>query len=90
MIPPTRYRVRFNLTVANGLAMEESNGLYISIREHEALLKEDAAHLTEAHRLLMLATMRYPLTFTESQCRDAHHWLTHHAKLTPTPEGNRK
>jgi hypothetical protein len=77
---PTRYRVRFRLSVGDGCAFEEKNGLYLSIEDHEMLLKQGDAHRIEAQRIITLATMRYPLALTETQCRDAHRWLTQEAK----------
>lgn len=73
---PTRYRVRFRLSIGDGCAFEEKNGLYISIEDHEAL---DKARVAEAHRIISMATLRYPLALTEAQCRDAHRWLTQEA-----------
>jgi hypothetical protein len=43
MREPTRYRVRYRLSVAGGMAIEDINGLYIPIDEHEA-------HISEAKR----------------------------------------
>jgi hypothetical protein len=69
MREPTRYRVRYRLSVAGGMAIEDINGLYIPIDEHEA-------HISEAKRLLTMALMRHPQPMTDSQRRDAHRWLT--------------
>jgi hypothetical protein len=80
MIVQTHYRVRFRLSVGDGCAFEDVNGLYISIEDHEALLKREDAQRIEAQRIISLATMRYPLALTESQCRDAHRWLTEDSK----------
>ncbi len=57
------------------MAIEEVNGLYISVADHEEAMQR---RLVEAKRLIELATLRYPLPFTATQCRDAHHWLTEH------------
>lgn len=68
MTEPVRYRVRYRLSVAGGLAIEEVNGLYIAIDEHEA-------RVAEASRLLLMALERYPNCLTDAQRRDAHRWL---------------
>lgn len=65
---PTRYLVRYRLSVAGGTAIEEVNGLYISIEEHEAII-------SEAARLVRFAVDRRPLALTDAQARDAHLWL---------------
>lgn len=69
MTEPVRYRVRYRLSVAGGLAIEEANGLYIAIDEHEQ-------SVAEAERLLRLALARHPHPMTDTQRRDAHRWLT--------------
>ena len=69
MAKPTRYRVRYRLSVAGGAAMEDDNGLYISIEEHEVLI-------SEAARLVRFAIDRRPLGLTDTMARDAHRWLT--------------
>lgn len=48
--------------------MEDMNGLYISIEEHEAII-------SEAARLVRFAIDRRPLGITDTQARDAHRWL---------------
>jgi hypothetical protein len=68
----TRLRVRYRLSVAGGLAMQDVNGAYLSLEDHEATL-------TEAARLIRMATSRYPLALTPTQCRDAHRWLAEQA-----------
>ena len=65
---PTRYRVRYRLSVAGGAAFEEVNGAYISVEEHEVLI-------SEAARLVSFALDRRPLALTDTQARDAHRWL---------------
>lgn len=65
---PTRYRVRYRLSVAGGTATEDVDGLYISIEEHEAII-------SEAARLVRFAVDRRPLALTDTQARDAHRWL---------------
>lgn len=65
---PLRFRVRYRLSVAGGVAMQEANGLYISIEEHEAIIQEAA-------RIVRFAIARRPLAITDSQARDAHRWL---------------
>jgi len=74
-VPPLRYRARFRLSIGDGMAIEETQGAYVSVEEHEQLLNENMA---EALRLMRMATQRYPLALTETQCRDAHRWLTKH------------
>ena len=69
MIEPIRYRVRYRLSVAAGVAIEDADGLYIRIDEHEA-------RVVEAARLLTLALERFPHSLTDTQRRDAHRWLT--------------
>jgi hypothetical protein len=72
MRKPTYFRVRFRLSVGSP-AIEEVNGLYVSIEDHEQAL---TWRLAEAERLIRMATQRYPLALTATQCRDAHVWLT--------------
>jgi hypothetical protein len=74
-LKPLRYRVRYRLSMGDGMAIEHTDGAYVSVEEHEAHLNEV---MGEAMRLLNMATSRYPLPFTETQCRDAHRWLTKH------------
>ena len=57
------------MSVAGGVAIEDVDGLYIRIDEHEA-------HVAEAARLLTLALERFPHSLTDTQRRDAHRWLT--------------
>ena len=68
MTEPVRFRVRYRLSVAGGAALEDVNGLYISIEEHEAIIQEAA-------RVVRMAVARRPLAMTDSQARDAHRWL---------------
>lgn len=68
MPDPVRFRVRYRLSVAGGSAIEDVNGLYISVEEHEAIIQEAA-------RVVRLAIQRRPLAMTDSQARDAHRWL---------------
>ena len=68
MIEPIRYRVRFRLSVEGGTAIEDVDGLYIRIDEHEA-------HVAEAARLLTLALDCRPHSFTETQRCEARLWL---------------
>jgi hypothetical protein len=74
-VKPTYFRVRFRLSVGNP-AIEDVNGLYVSIADHEQAL---TWRLAEAQRLLQFATLRYPLPLTATQCRDAHLWLSEQA-----------
>lgn len=60
--------MRYRLSVAGGAAMEDVDGLYISIEEHEAII-------SEAARLVRFAIDRRPLGITDTQARDAHSWL---------------
>lgn len=62
------YRVRYRLSVAGGLAIEEPDGLYIAIDEHEK-------RVAEAKRLLLAALDRHPAGWTDAERRDAHRWL---------------
>jgi hypothetical protein len=73
---PLRYRARFRLSMGDGMAIEETQGAYLSVEEHEQLVKEI---VLEAERLIRMATDRYPLALTETQCRDAHRWLARHS-----------
>lgn len=68
MIEPIRYRVRFRLSVEGGTAIEDVDGLYIRIDEHEA-------RVAEAARLLTLALERCPRSLTYTQRFEAHRWL---------------
>lgn len=71
MPKPTRFRVRYRLSVAGGTAIQDDAGLYISIEEHEAII-------SEAARLVRFAVDRRPLALTDAQARDAHRWLAEH------------
>lgn len=68
MLEPTRYRVRYRLSIAGGMAIEDVDGLYIPIDEHEQ-------RVAEAARLLRMALARHPLSLTDTQRRDVHRWL---------------
>lgn len=68
MTEPVRYRVRYRLSVAGGLAVEEVDGLYIAIDEHEQ-------RVSEAKRLILHALDRHPAGWTDAERRDAHRWL---------------
>jgi hypothetical protein len=84
------------LSVGNGVAYEEPNGRYVDYEDFKAVTAELAAAqqavsegatelLTEAVRLITMATRRYPLPFTDKQCRDAYAWLAdqHRSSLVP-------
>jgi hypothetical protein len=73
---PVLYRVRYRLSVAGGQAIEEVNGLYLAIDEHEQ-------RVSEAERILRLALARHPHAMTDTQRRDAYRWLTGSAHDTP-------
>lgn len=62
--------------MGDGMAIEETQGAYVSVEEHEQLVNEIVA---EAERLIHMAAARYPLALTETQCRDAHRWLAKHS-----------
>lgn len=66
---PVRFRVRYRLSVAGGVAMQDVAGLYIAIDEHDE-------RTAEAARLLRLAIARHPHPMTDTQRRDAYRWLT--------------
>jgi hypothetical protein len=76
ILKPLHYRARFRLSMGDGMAIEETQGAYISVEEHEQQMNEI---VLEAERLLRMAIARYPLALTETQCRDAHRWLARHS-----------
>jgi hypothetical protein len=59
------------LSVAGGQAIEDADGLYVSMDEIQPIL-------TEAARLLQAAVDRRPHPLTETQTRDALRWLVDH------------
>jgi hypothetical protein len=60
LLKALRYRARFRLSM-DGMAIEETQGAYVSVEEHEAYVNEV---MSEAQRLLRMATARYPLALT--------------------------
>lgn len=76
---PTRYRVRYRLSVAGGTAIEDVDGLYIELADHEKAMRsvreKRDRHLEEAERLIGWALARFPHSWSKDQCKDAARWV---------------